>query len=97
MGRGRVMTGVLRRLPGFKLLRAHTHSGGFFAVLTGVLFTGFLDRQKDLSEIFDRIILVSYRNGRARVGQGERRTRTVLKLDSELCLSLMNGFHFAPR
>jgi hypothetical protein len=30
--------------------------------------TGFLGRQEDLPEIFDRIVPVSYRNGRAWVG-----------------------------
>jgi hypothetical protein len=60
-------------------------------------FTGFFGRQEDLPEIFDCIVLVSHRNGRARVGQTECHARTVLKLDFELGLGLMNGFHFAPR
>ena len=52
---------------------------------------------QDLPEIFDSIVLVSHRNGRARVGQGERCVRTVLKLDSEVRPGLVNGFYFAPR
>jgi len=44
------------------------------------------------SEVFHYIILVSDSNGRTRIG-----ARTVLKLDFELGLILMNGFHFARR
>ena len=51
---------------------------------------------QDLPEIFDYIVLVSYRNGRARIGQAECRARTVFKIDFELRLGLMNGFYFAP-
>jgi len=50
-----------------------------------------------LSEVFDCIILVSYRNGRTRVGQAECRARTVLKLDFEVGLDLMDGFYLAAR
>ena len=50
-----------------------------------------------LPQIFDGIVLVSDGNGRSRIGQAECRARTVLKLDFEVSLGLMNGFHFAPR
>jgi len=42
------------------------------------------------------MVLISYRNGRARVGQGERRTRTVLKLDFELGLASWTDLTLLP-
>ena len=54
-----------------------------------------VETARDSSEIFNGIILVSYRNRRARIGQAECRARTVFKLDFEVSLSLMNGFYFA--
>jgi hypothetical protein len=41
----------------------------------------------DLPEIFDCIILISYRNGRAQIDQADCRARSVFKLDFELSLS----------
>jgi hypothetical protein len=41
------------------------------------------------------MVLISYRNGRARVGQG-RRTRTVLKLDFELGLASWTDLTLLP-
>jgi hypothetical protein len=46
---------------------------------------------QDSSEIFDRIILVSYRNRRARVGQAQCGARIVFKLDFEVSHSLEKG------
>ena len=50
-----------------------------------------IEAVQDLAEIFNYIVLVSYRNGRARVGQPECRARTVLKLDFEVSPSLEKG------
>jgi len=63
----------------------------------GISHSSDVETMQDLPEIFDRIILVSYRDGRARIGQAECRARTVFKINFELGLGLMNGFHFAPR
>ena len=50
----------------------------------------------DLSEVFHCIVLISDGNGRTRICQAECRARTVLKLDSKVSISLLNGFHYAP-
>ena len=50
-------------------------------------------RHRNLPEIFDSIILVSDRDGRARIGQGECHARTVLKLDFEVGLGFTDGFY----
>ena len=49
----------------------------------------YLAGSSDLSEVFHYIVLASNGNGRARIGQGECRARTVFKIDSELGLGLM--------
>ena len=55
-----------------------------------------LETVQDLPEIFDRIVLVSHRNRRARVGQAERPARTVLKLDFESALASWTDFILPP-
>jgi hypothetical protein len=51
---------------------------------------------QDLSEIFDRIVLISDGKGRTRIDQAECRARTVFKIDFELDPGLVNRFYFAP-
>jgi hypothetical protein len=49
------------------------------------------------AQVFHRVIPVPDGDGRAGIGQAERRTRAVCKLDFELGFGLLNGLYFASR